>query len=312
MSVIKTILALIVTVSTVISTFAYINEYIPFNHNKLYIEYESNNTLPKSFDWRNVNGKSYVTKMLNQHIPQYCGSCWAHGSMSALADRIKISRNGMGNDINLAIQYILNCGTSMAGSCHGGSHHGAYAFVKKNGIPYDTCQQYIACSSESREGFCHDAKSLTSCTPENTCATCSTFSVLGGTCDAINYYPNATISEFGSVKGKQNMMNEIYKNGPIACGINAEPILEYTGGIFDSPSESSEINHVISIIGWGFEDSTNTNYWIVRNSWGEYWGEMGYVRVKMGQLGLEDDCAWATPYTYTEVNKGCYEDGSNC
>lgn len=48
--------------------------------------------LPDSFSWNDVGGKSYLTHMLNQHIPQYCGSCWAHSSMSSLADRIKISQ----------------------------------------------------------------------------------------------------------------------------------------------------------------------------------------------------------------------------
>ena len=76
--------------------------------------------LPESFNWGSVDGKSYLTKSLNQHIPQYCGSCWAHGALSSLGDRIKIARKAQGDDINLSIQFILNCGTEMAGSCHGG------------------------------------------------------------------------------------------------------------------------------------------------------------------------------------------------
>ena len=106
-------------------------------------DYVNKDDLPKSYSWANVNGKSLVTKSLNQHIPQCalrvlrggggvgslrsnahhsrtrpnhtrahtlpdCGSCWAHGAASALADRIKIARNGAGIDINLAIQYILS------------------------------------------------------------------------------------------------------------------------------------------------------------------------------------------------------------
>ena len=41
---------------------------------------------------------------------------------------------------------------------------------------------------------------------------------------------------------------------------------------------------------------------------------MGYVRVVLGenQLGLEADCAWAKPGTWTELNVPCYEDGGNC
>ena len=72
------------------------------------------------------------------------------GALSALADRIKIARKGVGDDINLSIQYVLNCGSGVAGSCWGGSHSGAYEFAKTQGfIPYDTCQPYLACSSDS-------------------------------------------------------------------------------------------------------------------------------------------------------------------
>ena len=91
--------------------------------------YVSSKELPESFTWSNVSGHNFLSKSLNQHIPQYCGSCWAHGSISSLGDRIKIARKATGDDINLSIQFILNCGTEIAGSCHGGYHTSTYEFI---------------------------------------------------------------------------------------------------------------------------------------------------------------------------------------
>ena len=52
----------------------------------------------------------------------------------------------------------------------------------------------------------------------------------------------------------------------------------------------------------------------MRNSWGEYWGEMGYFKIRRGlnQLGIESDCSWAKVGKYTDTNIPCNENGDNC
>lgn len=300
----------------------------------------------------------------NQHLPQYCGSCWAHGAVSALADRIKIARGAKGIDINLSVQHILNC--AGVGSCHGGSIAGVYSWLYDistttgTGLSYETSNPYLACSAESTEGLCRAAD--WSCSAENVARTCDTFSSSGGKCVAIAKYPNATISEYGEVRGAHEMRAEIYARGPISCGIDAEPILGYSGGV--SALKGGGVNHVVSVVGWGEEEGQP--YWIVRNSararaceraparrrrapacpaaehrlprlraatlsassaarararragWGEYWGEMGYIRVAMGSnaLNLEEECSWAVVKGFTAPEMGmnypCDEGGDNC
>ena len=167
----------------------------------------------------------------------------------------------------------------------------------------------MACSSECTEGICPGGD--WTCTPINIARTCSTFPP-AGTCTEITPYPQITIDDYGSISGQKAMQKEIYARGSIACGIDAGPILNYTTGVATGAGEG--VDHVISVVGWGVEDGTS--YWIVRNSWGEYWGEMGYVRVAFGALMVEEQCAWATVKDYTAPEKDnqvhCFEGGENC
>lgn len=59
----------------------------------------------------------------------------------------------------------------------------------------------------------------------------------GGNCTEIDVMPNATVAEYGSYSTLgdpsgivHKLQSEIYARGPIATGVNAEPLVHYTGG----------------------------------------------------------------------------------
>lgn len=275
--------------------------------------------IPTSFDWCTHRGTGFCTPMRNQHLPQYCGSCWAHGALSALADRIKIARNATGPDINLSVQMLLSCGGRTSfGSCNGGSSLGAYAWIHQlstrtgSGISYETADPYLACSKDSRIGICPYAN-LT-CNPASTCYRLN-HNLTDSHCVALPRYPNATVAQYGTVSGPNAMKAEIWNRGPIQCHVVSSPLHTYTSGIVTARNGTG--GHSISVVGWGLssrverEAGAPEQYWIIRNSWGEYWGEMGFARVALGinAIQIESSCAWAVPGTFTTHNTPCFPGG---
>lgn len=237
--------------------------------------------VPTNWTWSSVNGTNYLTNIRNQHLPVYCGSCWAHAATSALSDRIKIQRNATWPDINISPQVIISCETEDDG-CHGGESVRANMWMHFHEVTDETCSIYTARGHDNGH----------KCSAMTICKHCWAHEP----CTVPDEYHVYQVEEFGWFSGEQAMLQEIYQRGPISCAIAVTDEMEdYTGGVFEDHTGDTELVHEVSIVGFG--EDNGVPYWQIRNSWGQHWGEQGFMRLVRGKnnLGIETDCTWATP-----------------
>jgi hypothetical protein len=199
-------------------------------------------------DWRNIDGDSYVSDVRNQGP---CGSCWIFGAMAAIESAMMIALDEPNTDPDYAEQYVLGC-DSWCGGCSGGYAEVALEFARLAGVPPEPCNPYEASDLIPCHTSCPKTDSLLHKIDDWGFVTYDTVDV-----SAIN----AALETYGPLATSF----EVYESFPA-----------YESGIYSAHgSTPTGGGHCVAIV--GFNDSLQ--YWIAKNSWGEYWGEDGYFRI---------------------------------
>uniref|UniRef100_A0A3B4AD44 Uncharacterized protein n=1 Tax=Periophthalmus magnuspinnatus TaxID=409849 RepID=A0A3B4AD44_9GOBI len=208
--------------------------------------------LPASVDWRD---KGYVTPVKDQ---MQCGSCWAFSATGSLEGQ---TFRKTGKLVSLSEQQLVDCSGDYGNTgCDGGFMDQAFEYIQDNG-GIDTEDSY---PYEAEDGNCRY-------NPSHIGATCTGY---------------MTIS-----RGDEYALQEAVATvGPVSVGIDAsqETFMLYQSGVYDEPEcSSSDLNH--GVLAVGYASLGNQEYWIIKNSWGEGWGDGGYIKMsrnKQNQCGI--------------------------
>lgn len=69
-------------------------------------------------------------------------------------------------------------------------------------------------------------------------------------------------------------------------------------GIYYEPECSSDdLDHGVLVVGYG-KDKAGKDYWLVKNSWSEKWGDKGYIKIARNR---KNHCGVATAASYPLV-----------
>lgn len=177
----------------------------------------------------------------------FCGSCWSFSSTGAIEGAYAIAT---GELRGLSEQQLVDCSAKYGNNgCNGGLMDYAFQYVIDNGgIDSEEDYAYLGVDAD--------------------CWTNATSRVV------------ATIDSFVDVaSGDEDQLAAAVLTQPISIAIEADTssFQSYSSGVYDDAACGTDLDHGVLIVG------LTADAYIVKNSWGDTWGDAGYIQIARGK-----------------------------
>ena len=91
----------------------------------------------------------------------------------------------------------------------------------------------------------------------------------------------------------------------VAVAANNKFIHSYLNGVIDATEcydrelkdPLNPVNHAVLVVGYGHDEATDLDYWLVKNSWNATWGDNGYVKIAMDDADYSNGVCGINMYT---------------
>jgi len=213
-----------------------------------------------------------------------CGSCWAEAATSVLEGvmekhtevltKMVEALNGTQKFATLSSQTMVSCTPNPhhcggTGGCEGATAELGYDMIKARGMPLAVTWSYT--SGMGGTPSCRD----------------DVFSTVRLGITGYTVLPSNKLDP---------LKEALFTTGaPIVVSVDATSWSFYSGGVYSDTSGGRkgefEVNHAVTLTGFQEQDGNSKGYWYIKNSWGTYWGEDGFIKLEM-KKDEEAHCGW--------------------
>jgi len=182
-----------------------------------------------------------------------CGSCWAYAAVTVLDAHAELHNRSSQFSVAQVLACTPNpqhCGGD--GGCKGATAELAFQYVQEHGLSAEgSYRGYLS----GGDGKCRASQ------------------------DRRQKITRATGWDRLPENKLGNLLEAVAHRGPVVVSVDASGWNSYGGGVYHGCPTDATVNHAVVAVGFGSDEASGMDYWLIRNSWGN-WGESGYIRLQ--------------------------------